>query len=254
MHDVALRTSCGTRMDRSAERITGGNIAGEGEWPWQASLQNNGIHRCGATLISNEWLVTAAHCFRGVRELRSWTASFGSRLTPPTDKRNLRQIIIHEHYAESIMDHEFDIAVVQLSSPVQYTSAVHRVCLPEATHIFPDNTTCYVTGWGALRDDGPSVLELRQTKVEIISNNICNRREVYNGAITPGMLCAGYLEGGSDACQGDSGGPLVTPDPREIWYLVGIVSWGDECAKPNKPGVYTRVTYYRDWIFAHTGV
>lgn len=89
-----------------------------------------------------------------VRELRSWTASFGSRLTPPTDKRNLRQIIIHEHYAESIMDHEFDIAVVQLSSPVQYTSAVHRVCLPEATHVFPDNTTCYVTGWGALRDDG----------------------------------------------------------------------------------------------------
>ncbi|XP_066484776.1 transmembrane protease serine 11E-like [Tiliqua scincoides] len=249
-----LNSCCGTRMDRSAERITGGNIAGEGEWPWQASLQNNGIHRCGATLISDEWLVTAAHCFRGFRELRSWTTSFGARLNPPTEKRNLRQIIVHEHYAESVMDHEYDIAVVQLATPVQYTSAVHRVCLPEATHVFPDNTTCYVTGWGALRDDGPSVSELRQTKVEIISNNICNRGEVYNGAITPGMLCAGYLEGGSDACQGDSGGPLVTPDPRGIWYLVGIVSWGDECAKPNKPGVYTRVTYYRNWIFEHTGV
>uniref|UniRef100_A0ACB8FTB1 Transmembrane protease serine 11F n=1 Tax=Sphaerodactylus townsendi TaxID=933632 RepID=A0ACB8FTB1_9SAUR len=101
----------------------------------------------------------------------------------------------------------------------------------------------------------PSVGELRETKVKIIGNDVCNRKEVYNHAISPGMLCAGYLEGGSDACQGDSGGPLVTtPYPRDRWYLVGIVSWGDECAKPNKPGVYTRVTYYRDWIAAHTGI
>ncbi|XP_039220622.1 transmembrane protease serine 11E-like isoform X1 [Crotalus tigris] len=245
---------CGTRLDRSVERIYGGTIAGEGEWPWQASLQLNGIHRCGATLISNNWLVTAAHCFRGVRDVRSWTSSFGARLRPPTMRRNLRQIIVHDHYANNVMNHEFDIAVVQISPPVEFTTAVHRVCLPETSYIFPENTTCAVTGFGALRDDGPSVGELRQTEVKIIGNEICNRREVYNGAISPGMLCAGYLEGGSDACQGDSGGPLVTSDSRGIWYLVGIVSWGDECAKPNKPGVYTRVTYYRDWIAFHTGI
>ncbi|XP_063158033.1 transmembrane protease serine 11E-like [Candoia aspera] len=249
-----LNSCCGTRLDRSVERIYGGTIAGEGEWPWQASLQLNGIHRCGATLISNSWLVTAAHCFRSVRDVRRWTSSFGARIRPPTMRRNLRQIIIHEHYANNVMNHEFDIAVVQISPPVEFTTAVHRVCLPEASYIFPENTTCVVTGYGALRDDGPSVGELRQTEVKIIGNEICNRREVYNGAISPGMVCAGYLEGGSDACQGDSGGPLVTPDSRGIWYLVGIVSWGDECAKPNKPGVYTRVTYYRDWIALHTGV
>ncbi|KAF7239071.1 Transmembrane protease serine 11E [Varanus komodoensis] len=245
---------CGTRTDRSEERIYGGSVAGEGEWPWQASLQLNGVHRCGATLISNTWLVTAAHCFRGVKDIKGWTSSFGARLRPPTMRRNLRQIVVHEYYANNVMSHEYDIAVVQLSSPVEFTTAVRRVCLPEATQYFPENTTCYVTGYGALRDDGPSVSELRQTEVKIIGNEICNRREVYNGAISSGMLCAGYLEGGSDACQGDSGGPLVTSDSRGIWYLVGIVSWGDECAKPNKPGVYTRVTYYRDWIAARTGV
>uniref|UniRef100_A0A8D2MB99 Peptidase S1 domain-containing protein n=1 Tax=Zonotrichia albicollis TaxID=44394 RepID=A0A8D2MB99_ZONAL len=88
--------------------------------------------------------------------------------------------------------------------------------------------------------------------VKLIDSDTCNRKEVYDGDITPRMLCAGYLEGGVDACQGDSGGPLVTPDSRLMWYLVGIVSWGDECAKPNKPGVYTRVTYFRDWITTKT--
>ncbi|XP_072860073.1 transmembrane protease serine 11E [Pogona vitticeps] len=249
-----IYSCCGTRTNRSEERIFGGNIAEEGEWPWQASLQLNGIHRCGATLISDRWLVTAAHCFRGARDISRWTASFGARLNPPTMRRNLQQIIVHEDYANNVMNHNFDIAVVKIVPPVQFSAAVHHVCLPEATQFFPENTTCFVTGYGALRDDGPSVGELRQTEVKIISNEICNRREVYNYAITPGMLCAGYLEGGSDACQGDSGGPLVTSDPRRIWYLVGIVSWGDECAKPNKPGVYTRVTYYRDWITSKTGI
>ncbi|XP_053120655.1 transmembrane protease serine 11C-like [Hemicordylus capensis] len=248
-----LNSCCGIRPV-AVERISGGNTVGEGEWPWQASLQLNGIHRCGATLISNRWLVTAAHCFRRARDPRRWTTSFGARLRPPTMKRNILQIIIHEHYSNNVMQHDYDIAVVEISPPVEFTAAVHPVCLPEATQTFPENTTCYVTGWGALRDDGPSVSELRETKVKIIGNAICNRREVYNGVITSGMLCAGYLEGGSDACQGDSGGPLVASIGKQIWYLIGIVSWGDECAKPNKPGVYTRVTFYRDWIYAHTGV
>ncbi|XP_059577288.1 transmembrane protease serine 11C-like, partial [Alligator mississippiensis] len=101
---------------------------------------------------------------------------------------------------------------------------------------------------------GPSPNALQEATIKLIDPQICNRKEVYNGVITPRMLCAGYLEGGVDACQGDSGGPLVTPDSRSMWYLVGIVSWGDECAKPNKPGVYTRVTYFRTWITSKTGI
>ncbi|XP_025042946.2 transmembrane protease serine 11F-like [Pelodiscus sinensis] len=252
-----LNNCCGIRILNSpfySDRITGGRTAQEGAWPWQASLQLSGIHRCGATLISDSWLVTAAHCFRGQRNPSLWAASFGTVIRPPKGRRNLRSIIVHEQYTDTLRNHEYDIAVVQLASPVEFSGDIRKVCLPEEFSVFPPNTSCFVTGWGALQDDGPSVNNLRQAEVKIIDTDICNRAEVYSGFISPGMVCAGYLEGKIDACQGDSGGPLVTADSRGIWYLVGIVSWGDECAKRNKPGVYTRVTYYRNWIAAKTGI
>ncbi|KFQ26661.1 Transmembrane protease serine 11E, partial [Merops nubicus] len=256
--DNLLNNCCGIRRPTfsftGVERITGGQRAREGEWPWQASIQLDGTHRCGASVIGHTWLVTAAHCFRGVTNPRRWTASFGILLRPPKQKKPVRRIIIHEGYGNSVLDHEYDVAVVELASPIVFTSDVHSVCLPEASHVFPENASCFVTGWGALENDGSSVNHLRQAEVKIISTAICNRREVYGGAITPGMLCAGYLEGQVDACQGDSGGPLVHENSRGIWYLVGIVSWGDECGKRNKPGVYTRVTYYRNWIHSKTGI
>ncbi|NXG46863.1 TM11A protease, partial [Psilopogon haemacephalus] len=249
---------CGIRRETfsftGVERIIDGQLARDGEWPWQASIQLDGSHRCGASVISNTWLVTAAHCFRGGREPRRWTVSFGTLLRPPKQRKFVRRIIIHENYSDFTLDHKYDVAVVELASPIEFTSDIHSVCLPEASHVFPANTSCFVTGWGALENDGSSVNRLRQAEVKIISTAICNRREVYGGAITAGMLCAGYLEGQVDACQGDSGGPLVQANSRGIWYLVGIVSWGDECGKENKPGVYTRVTYYRNWIHSKTGI
>ncbi|KFU99339.1 Transmembrane protease serine 11E, partial [Tauraco erythrolophus] len=230
--DNLLNNCCGIRRQAfsftGVERITGGQRAQSGEWPWQASIQLDGTHRCGASVISNTWLVTAAHCFRGERDPRRWTASFGILLRPPKQKKLVRRIIIHEKYRSFVLDHEYDVAVVELASAIEFTSDVHSVCLPEASHVFPANATCFVTGWGALKNDGSSVNELRQAEVKIISTEVCNRRQVYSGAITPGMLCAGYLEGQVDACQGDSGGPLVHANSRGIWYLVGIVSWGDE--------------------------
>ncbi|XP_074003717.1 transmembrane protease serine 11E-like [Numenius arquata] len=256
--DNLLNNCCGIRRQTfsfaGVERIIGGQRARDGEWPWQASIQLDGIHRCGASVISNMWLVTAAHCFRGLRNPRRWTASFGVLLRPPKQKKLVQRIIVHERYSDFVLDHEYDIALVELASAIEFTSDVHSVCLPEASHVFPENTSCFVTGWGALKNDGRSVNELRQAEVKIISTATCNRRQVYGGAISPGMLCAGYLEGQVDACQGDSGGPLVQANSRGIWYLVGIVSWGDECGKANKPGVYVRVTYYRNWINSKTGL
>ncbi|KAM5271738.1 transmembrane protease serine 11E-like [Ctenodactylus gundi] len=253
--DSYLNNCCGTRRSKSvgeSVRIVGGTQVEEGEWPWQASLQWDGIHRCGATLINGLWLVSAAHCFQMYKDTTRWTASFGVKINPPKMKRGLRRIIIHENYKYT--SHDYDISLAELSSPVPYTNAVHRICLPDATHEFYPGDDVFVTGFGALQHDGDSQNHLREVQVDLIDTNICNRPQVYNGAITPRMICAGFLKGSKDACQGDSGGPLVGADARDIWYLIGVVSWGDECGKPNKPGVYTRVSALRDWITSKTGI
>nr|XP_035964945.1 transmembrane protease serine 11E-like isoform X2 [Halichoerus grypus] len=181
-----------------------------------------------------------------------WTVSFGVTIKPPKMKQGLRRIFVHEKY--KYPSHDYDISVAELSSPVPYTNAVHRICLPDASHEFHPGSEMFVTGFGALQNDGGSQNHLWQVQVDLIDTQTCNEPQSYNGAITPRMLCAGSLKGKRDACQGDSGGPLVSPDARDIWYLAGIVSWGDECAQPNKPGVYTRVTAFRDWIRSKTGV
>ncbi|XP_004681516.1 PREDICTED: transmembrane protease serine 11E [Condylura cristata] len=253
--DKFLNNCCGTRRNKTSReslRIIGGTEVEEGEWPWQASLQWDGAHRCGATLINCTWLVSAAHCFRIYKKPARWTASFGVTIKPPKMKRNIRRIIVHEKY--KYPSHDYDIALVELTSSVPYTNAVHRVCLPEASRQFQSGDEMFVTGFGALQNDGYSQNTLRQVQVDFIDTKTCNEPQIYNDAITPRMLCAGSLKGKRDACQGDSGGPLVTSDARDIWYLVGIVSWGDECGQPNKPGVYTKVTAFRDWITSKTGL
>ncbi|XP_010363860.1 transmembrane protease serine 11E [Rhinopithecus roxellana] len=253
--DNYLNHCCGTRKSKSlgqSLRIVGGTEVEEGEWPWQASLQWDGSHRCGATLINATWLVSAAHCFTTYKNPARWTASFGVTITPSKMKHGLRRIIVHEKY--KYPSHDYDISLAELSSPVPYTNAVHRVCLPDASYEFHPGDVMFVTGFGALKNDGSSQNHLRQAQVTLIDTTTCNEPQAYHGAITPRMLCAGSLKGKRDACQGDSGGPLVSSDARDIWYLAGIVSWGDECAKPNKPGVYTRVTALRDWITSKTGI
>ncbi|XP_008069342.1 transmembrane protease serine 11D [Carlito syrichta] len=246
---------CGARSDLitlSEERIIGGAQAEEGGWPWQVSLQTNNAHHCGGVLISDVWILTAAHCFRSTSDPRQWTVTFGISTTFPTLSKRVRSIIIHNNYIPAT--HENDIALVLLGNSVTFTRNIRRVCLPEATQNIPPGSIAYVTGWGSLEYGGNTVPDLRQAQVRIISNNECNAPISYNGAVLPGMLCAGLPQGRVDACQGDSGGPLVQEDSRRIWYLVGIVSWGDQCGLPVKPGVYTRVTAYRNWITQQTGI
>ncbi|XP_037385813.1 transmembrane protease serine 11B-like protein [Talpa occidentalis] len=249
-----INNRCGRRARMSAthDRVKGGSTAQEGEWPWQASVRRNGRHYCGASLISDRYLVTAAHCFKKTQNPRNYTVSFGTRVTPPYMKHYIQQIIIHEDYVKG--QHHDDIAVILLTEKVLFKNDVHRVCLPEAAEIFPPGEGVVVTGWGAVSYDGEMPLLLQKAPVRIIDTNTCNAKEAYNGLVQDTMLCAGYMEGNIDACQGDSGGPLVYPNSRDIWYLVGIVSWGLECGRINKPGVYVRVTSYRNWIASKTGI
>lgn len=246
---------CGARSDLmtlSTERVVGGSDAAEGDWPWQVSLQWNNIHHCGGILISKTWILTAAHCFRRDTDPHKWIATFGISLTFPQQRMRVKTILTHKNY--NSVTHENDIAVVKLERDVDFTKNIHSVCLPVATQNISPGSTAYVTGWGSQKYGGATVKDLQQGRVNIISNEVCNEPISYNGAVLSGMLCAGVPYGEVDACQGDSGGPLVQEDSRQLWFLVGIVSWGDRCGLPDKPGVYTRVTAYRDWITEQTGI
>ncbi|KAM4854978.1 transmembrane protease serine 11A [Thomomys bottae] len=244
---------CGKRVaPLIVNRIMSGELAAKGAWPWQASLQRGNIHQCGATLISNMWLVTAAHCFKSNANPRQWTVSFGTTIKPPLMKREVRRIIVHERYRSP--SREYDIAVLQITPRLTFSDDVRPICLPGASATLRSNSTVYITGFGALYYGGESQNNLREARVKIISNAVCKQPHVYGNDIKFGMFCAGFLEGIYDACRGDSGGPLVIRDPNNTWYLMGIVSWGDNCGQKNKPGVYTQVTYYRRWIASRTGI
>ncbi|XP_066137251.1 transmembrane protease serine 11B-like [Saccopteryx bilineata] len=237
---------------RADNRIVNGKKALAGAWPWQASMQWNGQHRCGASLISRRWLLSAAHCFEMRNNSEDWTVNFGTVVNKPYMTRKVQNIISHENY--SIAGIHNDIALVQLAEGVTFSKYIRRICLPEAKMKLSENDSVVVTGWGTLYMNGPLPHILQEAFVKIIDNKVCNAPHALSGFVTDKMLCAGFMSGKTDACQNDSGGPLAYPDSRNIWHLVGIVSWGDGCAKENKPGVYTRVTAYRDWIASKTGL
>lgn len=106
-----------------------------------------------------------------------------------------------------------------------------------------------MTGWGNTQSSTESTFWLRSANVPAVNQTKCSDAYREFGGVTDRMICAGYEKGGKDACQGDSGGPLVYENK-----LVGVVSWGYGCARPNYPGVYSRVASVRDWIKAQSGV
>ncbi|XP_070118497.1 transmembrane protease serine 11B [Equus caballus] len=253
--EMLTNNCCGRRLTNSiiaGNRIVNGKNALAGAWPWQASMQWKGQHHCGASLISSRWLLSAAHCFSKKNNSEDWTVNFGAIVNRPHMTRKVQNIIFHENYSKPGV-HD-DIALVQLAEEVSFTKYVRRICLPEAKMKLSDNDSVVVTGWGTLYMNGPLPVILQQASVKIIDNKVCNAPHALAGLVTDTMLCAGFMSGEADACQNDSGGPLAYPDSRNIWHLVGIVSWGEGCGKKNKPGVYTRVTAYRDWITSKTGL
>ncbi|KAM7390504.1 hypothetical protein PAMA_008589 [Pampus argenteus] len=252
-----LRCGCGTRPKKRT-KIVGGSDAGAGSWPWQVSLQMDRYgHVCGATLVSSRWLISAAHCFQDsdaikYSDTRAWRAHMGMRVMTTGNNgaaiRPIRRIILHPQYDQFTSD--YDIALLELSAPVFFNDLVQPVCVPASSHTFTTGTSCYVTGWGVLMEDGELASRLQEASVKIINRNTCNK--LYDDAVTPRMLCAGNLQGGVDACQGDSGGPLVCLERGRRWFLAGIVSWGEGCARQNRPGVYTQVVKFTDWIHQQT--
>ncbi|CAN0142002.1 unnamed protein product [Lampetra fluviatilis] len=237
----------------SRNRIVGGTEARPGAWPWQAILYYNGKFQCGGSLLSNRWVVSAAHCFGANSQAGSWTVYLGlhsrSDLNSSTVvARNVSRVIVHERY--NTTSHDYDVALMELSDSVSFTDYVQPVCLPARFQRFPyPGKSCFISGWGTLSYGGDLPNILQEAAVAIMSHCVLPGAGAYSAdQITNRMLCAGYPEGQIDTCQGDSGGPMVCQDSNGRWFLSGITSWGDACARANKPGVYGRVTKFLQWI------
>ncbi|KAF2367240.1 Serine proteases trypsin domain [Trinorchestia longiramus] len=243
---------CGI-VNRQSSRIVGGVATEVNEYPWQAGLvwPNTRSVFCGGTLISDRYILTAAHCTDG-----SNPADLDIMLGAHSTNRDASSAIIvdpiriinHADYGNPSMDN--DIALIEIK-PLDFSDPdvqVRPACLPD-TDVQYVGSQGTVSGWGTLTEDGSQPSALREVTVPVVSNSEC--KSVYGSVITSNMLCAGTDAGGKDSCQGDSGGPLVTPD-GENYELIGVVSFGAGCGQAATPGVYARVTEYLDWIEKNT--
>uniref|UniRef100_A0A2I3FTJ2 Enteropeptidase n=1 Tax=Nomascus leucogenys TaxID=61853 RepID=A0A2I3FTJ2_NOMLE len=244
--------SCGKKLVAQdiTPKIVGGSNAKEGAWPWLVGLYYGGRLLCGASLVSSDWLVSAAHCVYGRNlEPSKWTAILGLHMTsnltsPQTVSRLIDQIVINPHYNRRRKDN--DITMMHLEFKVNYTDYIQPICLPEENQVFPPGRNCSIAGWGTVVYQGTTANILQEADVPLLSNEKCQQQmPEYN--ITENMICAGYEEGGIDSCQGDSGGPLMCQENNR-WFLAGVTSFGYKCALPNRPGVYARVSRFTEWI------
>ena len=251
--------NCG-RTNRKESRIVGGKRVNYGSHPWMANIYTidqmiDGTYinqLCGGSVISKNWVLTAAHCLLDL-ETDELLVSAGDHKLGRKDKyeqrRMITKVILHEEY-EISSDHN-DIALLKVDKPFIFNNNVKPVCLPKSgigIDKFKDSK-CDILGWGhtTKRKRSP---ELRIASVKIMSQKTCSN--YFEELLTSSMFCAGYHKGGIDACQGDSGGPMICQTNRKVQR--GITSWGDGCAQAKKPGVYTDVSLFIKWIAEKTEI
>ncbi|NWX23611.1 ACRO protein, partial [Aegotheles bennettii] len=242
-------------------RIVGGWDSWPGAWPWIVSIQSPWIagtgHICGGSLISAQWVLTAAHCFVDAKHVHMWRVVLGAtqltQLGPEVQVRSIRRLLVHERYHHA--SGRNDIALLELDQPVHCSPYIQLACVPDASLRVSRLTDCYISGWGATTARSAKAGDvLQEARVHLIDLNLCNSSGWYRGAIHPYNLCAGYAQGGIDSCQGDSGGPLVCKDnSTDYFWLVGVTSRGNGCARARRPGVYTSTQHFYDWILVQMG-
>ncbi|XP_037799897.1 chymotrypsin BII-like [Penaeus monodon] len=216
-------------------RIVGGTEAVPHSWPHQAALFVDFMYFCGGSLISSEWVLTAAHCVDSAHNL------FEAEDTQVTMSSS--DFFTHEDWDSFSLAN--DIALVRLPTPVDFTESIAPVRLPSSD--ISVATTATPTGWGRPADSADGISSvLRQVDVPVMASEDCDK--VY-GIIGEGQVCVDTT-GGQGTCHGDSGGPL---NLNGMTY--GVTSFGSSVGcEAGEPDAFTRVFYYLDWIEEKTGV
>lgn len=236
-------------------RVVGGTEATPGDWPWMAALvdsqanDNYNGQFCAGMLIHPRYILTAAHCVEDL-EPEDITAVLGLHRLDDTNfgSYNIIDIIVHPDWDWYTDDS--DLALLVLEEPA--TGIETLPLITDGSLLDDPGVVATGIGWGSINSDSPIFpFELQQVDLPILSNDTVNASSSYNGQVTANMLAAGFMSGGKDTCWGDSGGPLIVPDGNGAYLLAGIVSWGNGCAEPNFPGIYTRVGIFRNWVFSH---
>ncbi|XP_066516063.1 coagulation factor X [Hoplias malabaricus] len=229
-------------------RIVNGEDCFPGDCPWQALLVNEDkIGFCGGTILNEYFILSAAHC---MNQSRSITVILGEFDTLTREGREMThavdQVLVHVSYVPETYHN--DIALIKLVKPIKFTEYIIPACLPErdfAERVLMQQPDGMVSGFGRIYEGGPQSTILQKLTVPFVDRATCMESTKFK--ISNRMFCAGYDRETKDACQGDSGGPHVTKY-KNTWFVTGVVSWGEGCARRGKFGVYTQVSKYIKWI------
>ncbi|NWW89502.1 OVCH2 protein, partial [Rhynochetos jubatus] len=246
-------------------RIVGGTQVKQGSHPWQVSLKRRQKHFCGGTIVSAQWVVTAAHCIldRNLLQYLDVTAGEHDLGIRETGEQTLpvKYVIKHPNF-DPRRPMNYDIALLKLDGAFNFSSSVLPACLPDPGEKFEAGYICTTCGWGRLHENGVLPQVLYEVNLPILNSKECSRalstlkRPIQGDTI----MCAGFPDGGKDACQGDSGGPLLCRRKHGAWTLAGVVSWGMGCARGwisnekkkhyerGSPGIFTDLSAVLSWI------
>ncbi|XP_017260075.1 coagulation factor X [Kryptolebias marmoratus] len=233
-------------------RIVNGEDCPPGECPWQALILNEDNQGfCGGTILNEYIILTAAHCMNHSDYMSVKLGEFDTMVNEGREAvHKVDAVIVHYNYKP--VTYHNDIALIKLATPITFSSYILPACLPEADFaekVLMRQQEGLVSGFGRIGEGRQASSILQRLAVPYVDRQTC--MESTNLRITQRMFCAGFDTIAKDACQGDSGGPHVTRY-GDTYFVTGIVSWGEGCARKGKYGVYTQVSKFVRWI--HDGI
>ncbi|KXN69889.1 putative trypsin-like serine protease precursor [Conidiobolus coronatus NRRL 28638] len=228
--------------------VNGYDVSPAFKYPTFVSIQRSGFHDCGGTLWNGNTIITAAHCSQN--DVSVNTVKVHRHDLAKTDKQEkgkTYKVLSHTvHPKYTTTNNGYDVAIWKIDAPAGKRTAIE---LDDGKVGNKVDTLLTAIGWGST-GSGPAKTILQEVKLPIFDFPTCQKDYInanLNMTNADTQLCAGFPEGGKDTCQGDSGGPLFTIQGKKT-ILVGLTSYGIGCARPNLPGVYTRVSAVKDWI------